>query len=122
MYFPVDLWFRAFLLTVAVELPVVAILLRRFEPDRLRLVLLILLANLASHPAVWFIWTQLFLVGTPEYVVVAEGWAVAIEAVFYWAVFRGLPGWRALVVALVANAASLVVGQLVSAAWPDLLA
>ena len=120
MYFPVDLWFRAFLLTVLVEVPIVAFSLRRFEPSRPRLLLLILFANLASHPAVWFIFTQLFLVGTPEYLVAAESWAVAAEALFYWAAFRGLPVRRAIVVSLAANAASFIVGQLVSAAWPDL--
>ncbi len=121
MYFPIDLWFRAFLLTVIVEVPIVAFLLRRFEPTRPRLLLLILFANLASHPPVWFIFTQLFLVGTTAYLVAAEGWAVAAEALFYWAAFRGLPVRRAIVVSLAANAVSFVVGQLVSGAWPDLL-
>jgi hypothetical protein len=121
VYFPVDLWFRAFLLTVAVEVPLVAFLLRRYEPSRPRLVFLALFANLASHPAVWFIFTQLLLVGTPEYFLVAEGWAVAVEALFYWAAFRGLPAGRAVLVSLAANAASFLLGQLVTAAWPDLL-
>ncbi len=121
MFFPVDLWFKAFLLTLAVEVPLVAFLLRGYEPSRSRLVLLALFANLASHPAVWFIFTQLLLVGTPEYLVVAEGWAVAAEAVFYWAVFRGLSAPRAILVSLAANAASFLLGQLVTAAWPNLL-
>ena len=76
MFFPADIWFRAFVLTLAVELPIAGVLLRRYEPSRTRLLLLILFANLASHPAVWFIFTQWFLVGTPEYVIAAEGWAV----------------------------------------------
>ena len=121
MYFPVDLWFRAFLLTVAVEVPLAAFLLRRFEPSRARLVILLLFANLASHPAVWFIFTQLFLIGTWEYLLVVEGWAVAIEALFYWTAFPGLPARRAIAVSLAANAASVLVGQVLTAAWPDLL-
>jgi hypothetical protein len=121
VFFPVDLWFRAFLLTVAVEVPIAAFLLRRFEPDRLRLVLLVLFANLASHPAVWFIFTQLFLIGTPEYLVAAEGWAVAAEAVFYWVAFRGLPVRWAIAISFVANAASFLLGELLAAAWPGLL-
>ena len=121
MYFPIELWFRAFLLTVIVEVPIVAFLLRRFEPSRPRLLILVLFANMASHPAVWFIFTQLFLVGTPEYLVAAESWAVAAEALFYWAAFRGLPVRRAILVSLAANAASFLVGQLVTAARPDLL-
>ena len=121
MYFPVDLWFRAFLLTVLVEVPLAAFLLRRFEPSRPRLLILLLFANLASHPAVWFIFTQLLLIGTWEYLLVAEGWAVAAEALFFWVAFPGLPARRAIAVSLAANAASVLIGQLVSAAWPGLL-
>jgi hypothetical protein len=96
VFFPVDLWFRAFLITIVVEVPIVAALLWRFERSRPRLILLILFANLASHPAVWFIFTQLFLVGTWGYILASEGWAVAAEACFYWAAFRGLPVRRAI--------------------------
>ena len=120
MFFPADVWFRAFVLTLAVELPIAGVLLRRYEPAWPRLLVLIVFANLASHPAVWFIFTQWFLVGTPEYVIAAEGWAVGIEALFYWAVFRGLSPGRALLVSLAANAASFLVGRVLVAAWPDL--
>ena len=121
MYFPADLWLRAFLLTVLVEVPLAAYLLRRFGPSRPRLLLLLLFANLASHPAVWFIFTQPFLVGTWEYLLVAEAWAVAVEALFYWTALPGLPARRAIAVSLAANAASVLAGQLVTAVWPTLL-
>ncbi len=121
MFFPVDEWLRAFLLTLAVELPIAALLLRRYEPSWPRLLLLVFFANLASHPAVWFIFTQWFLVGTPGYVIAAEGWAVGIEALFAWAVFRGLSARRALLVSLAANAASFLLGRLLLTIWPDLL-
>jgi hypothetical protein len=120
VFFPADIWFRAFLLTLAVELPIVALLLRRFEPSWPRLLVLILFANLASHPAVWFVFTQLFLMGTWSYVIAAEGWAVGTEALFYWAAFRGVSARRAVAVSLVANAASFLVGRLSVAVWPDL--
>lgn len=120
MFFPVDEWFRAFLLTLAVELPIAAILLRHYEPAWPRLVVLLVFANLASHPAVWFIFTQLFLIGTRSYVIAAEGWAVGAEALFYWTVFRGLSVCRAIVVSLAANAASFLVGRLLVTLWPDL--
>jgi hypothetical protein len=120
MFIPVDLWFRAFLLTLAVEVPVAATFLVRWEPSRSRLVVLVVFANLASHPAVWFVFTQLLLLGTPTYVLVAEGWAIACEAVFYLAVFRGLP-WRwAIGISVAANVASFLVGRLVVAVWPGL--
>ena len=118
MFFPVEHWFRAFLLTLAVEAPIAAYLLRRAEPDRVRLVLLAAFASLATHPIVWYVWTQPFLVGTPEYLVVAESWAVGVEAVFYWAAFRRAGPFRAIIVSLVANAASFLAGIVVGTIWP----
>lgn len=118
MYIPVDAWFRAFLLTLVVEVPIVALLLRRWEPSRPRLLALVFFANLASHPAVWFVFTQLLVIGTPGYLAVAEAWAIGCEALFYWAAFRGLPVRRATVVSLAANAASFAVGLLVTGVWP----
>lgn len=120
MFIPVDFWLRAFLLTLAVEAPIVALLLRRWEPSRPRLLAFIVFANLASHPAVWFVFTQLLLIDTPGYVLVAEGWAVGCEAVFYWVALRGLPARWAIATALFANAASFLVGQLVVVLWPQL--
>ena len=118
MYFPASAWLAAFLLTLAVEIPVAGYLLRRTEPDRVRLVLLVVFANLATHPIVWYVITQPFLIGTWEYVLVAEAWAVAAEAVFYAVVFRGIAARRAIAVAVVANAASFLVGWVVSEVWP----
>ena len=92
MFFPISGWFTAFVLTLAIEIPIAAFLLRRAEPHRLRLVVLIVFANLATHPAVWYVFTQPFLVGTLEYTLAAEAWAISAEAVFYWAAIRGLPG------------------------------
>jgi hypothetical protein len=114
MFFPVGDWFAAFVLTVAIELPLVAFLLRRHEPSLTRLVALVLFANLATHPAVWFIFTQLFLVGTLAYVVAAEGWAMVAEAVFYLVTIRGLPLQRAVLAALAGNAASFLIGRLLA--------
>jgi hypothetical protein len=121
MFFPVEEWFAAFLMTIVVEVPIVVVMLRRSEPDLARLAGIALFANLASHPAVWFVFTQLFLVGTPEYLVAAEGWAVAIEAAFYVVVIRGVSMPRALAVSLVANAASFAVGRLVGEAVLEVL-
>jgi hypothetical protein len=118
VYFPASGWLAAFLLTLAVEVPVAAWMLRRAEPDRIRLVVLVVFANLATHPIVWYVLTQPFLVGTWEYIVVAEAWAVAAEAVFYWAAFRSAGPRRAVAVAVAANAASFVAGVIVGEIWP----
>jgi hypothetical protein len=120
MFFPVSGWFAAFLVTLAVEIPIAAFLLRGAGLDRLRLIVLIVFANLATHPAVWYVFTQLFLVGTPEYTLAAEAWAIGAEAVFYWAAIRGLPVRRAVAVAVAANAVSFIVGRLVGEFWPEL--
>lgn len=122
MFFPVSEWFPAFVLTLVVEAPVVLLLVRRAEPSIGRLAILFVTVNLATHLAVWYVATQLFTVGSPTYVVVAEGWAIAAESVFYAAALRGLGARRAVLVAVTANAASFVAGRLLGAYWPDLLA
>jgi len=120
MFFPVSGWFAAFVLTVAVEIPIVAYLLRRAEQDLLRRVSLAVLANLATHPVVWFVITQLLLVGTTGYILVAETWAVGAEAVFYGVAVRGTSARRAIAVSVAANAASFLAGRLAGNLWPDL--
>jgi hypothetical protein len=120
VFIPVEIWFRAFVLTLVVEAPVVALLLRRWEPSRPRLLVLIVFANLASHPAVWFVFSQLLDIGTQDYVLAVEAWAIASEALFYSAAIRGLPVRQAIVASLVANTASYLVGLLAVALWPQL--
>jgi hypothetical protein len=120
MFFPVGGWVAAFVLTLASELPIAAWLLRRAEPDLARRIVLIVFANLVTHPAVWYVFSQWFVVGTLAYTLAAEGWAVAAEAVFYLVTIRGLGVNRAIVVSVVANAASFAIGRVVSAVSPDL--
>lgn len=120
MYLPVHAWLAAFLLTVAVEIPMVALLLRGRPPGGWRLLVLVVFANLATHPAVWFIFPQLFLVGTLPFTLAAETWAVAAEAVFYGTAFRGISPLRAIGTALVANATSFFIGLVVTEAVPGL--
>src|SRR5215203_3034489 len=112
-------WFPAFLLTLAVEAPLVVVLLRRLEPHLGRLAVLVVTVNLATHLAVWYVFTQRLLPGTVAYVVVAEGWAIGAEALFYWAAVRGLSARGAIAIAAAANAASFVVGRAVTLLAPD---
>lgn len=120
MYFPISGWFAAFVLTLAVEVPIVVYLMRRAEPNVVRLSILAVFANLATHPAVWYVFTQLFLVGTAGYTLAAETWAVAVEAVFYGVAVRGISARRAIGVSLAANLSSFAVGRLVGELWPEL--
>lgn len=120
MFFPASGWFAAFVLTLAIEAPIAVVLLRQAEPDLRRLGVLIVFANLASHPVVWYVISQIVLVGTPGYTLAAEAWAIAVETAFYWAAIRGLSARRALVVAAAANATSWFAGRLISGIWPNL--
>lgn len=115
MFIPVGDWLPAFLLTLAVEVPIVVLLLGSAMPDRGRLAALAVFASLATHPAVWFVFTQLFLIGTLEYALVAEAWAIGVEAVFYAVAIEGVSLRRAALVSLAANAASFLAGRLIGA-------
>ena len=119
MFFPAGDWFAAFVLTLAVEVPIAVFLLRRAEPNLARAAAIVVFANLVSHPMVWFVWTQVFLIGTAEYVIAVETWAIAIEALFYAVVVRGLGPGRAVLIAVVANAASFAIGRVVAQLWPE---
>ena len=121
MFLPADEWLRAFLLTLVVEVPVATLLLRGFEADLRRTAALVVFANLASHPLVWYVWSQVLLMGTPEYVVAVEAWAIGIETVFYVVAFRGLGLGRAALVSVVANLASFAVGRIVTQVLPEVL-
>jgi len=119
VFFPISSWFAAFVVTLAVEAPIVVWLLRGMERDFLRLGIFIVVANLATHLAVWYVFTQLLLIGTLGYILVAETWAIAAEATLYWAAIRGLPMRRALAIAITANLASFAVGRLIGLVWPE---
>lgn len=110
MFFPIEEWFPAFLLTLVVEVVVVLLLLRRSGAGPWRLALLTAFANLATHPVAWFAITQLYVVGSTAYLAAAEGWAMAAEAVFWWAVLPAASPRRVIAVAVAANLASFVAG------------
>jgi hypothetical protein len=122
VFFPVSEWFPAFVLTLAVEAPIVFVFLRPTATDAIRIAVLFVFANLATHLVVWYVLTQLLVVGTAEYVAVAESWAIAAETVFYAAAFPEISGRRAVAVSVTANLASFVAGRLLVGFWPDLMA
>ena len=118
MFVPASIWFPAFVLTVAVEALVVWLLTRGLERDTLRTLALVLFANLATHPIILFVMTQLLIAGTTTFVVVAEGWAIGAEAVFYALVLRRPGPTGALATSIVANAASFAAGAAAAAVLP----
>ena len=107
-------WLTAFLLTLAIEAPLVVVLLRRYEEKAARRVLVAVFANLATHPLVWFVFPALPLAPWPRFWA-SELWAAAAEAVFCAATVRGLTASRAATISLLANASSATFGLALSA-------
>jgi hypothetical protein len=103
-------WSRAFVLTWFVELMVAVPLLGAHEP-RWRRLTVVSLAQLASHPAVWFIFPALHWRRFP-YLLVSEVWAMAIELLLYRLVFTRLSWTRAFGISALANGASFALGSL----------
>ncbi|MBI5517003.1 MAG: hypothetical protein HY909_24690 [Deltaproteobacteria bacterium] len=102
-------WFRAFLWTTALEVPVAAWLLRDGDAALPRRVARVSLASVLTHPAVWFVFPFLGLSYRAQ-VAASELWAVLAELVFYRLMFWEL-GWRRCAQAsLLANALSFLTG------------
>jgi hypothetical protein len=103
----VELWLRAFAISLAVELAIGVPLLReRGWPVR---VAAVAVANLASHPILWFVLLRLGLSFEVRHVL-AEAWAIGVELGIYVLVFPAIGVRRAAAVSLLANGASLGVG------------
>ena len=109
----VELWLRAFAITLAVELAVAVPTLRdRSWPTRIAAVVV---ANLASHPILWFVLLRLGLSFEVRHVL-AEVWAIGAELGIYVLVFPTIGVRRAAAVSLLANGGSLGVGIALRAA------
>jgi hypothetical protein len=113
------LWLKAFALTCLLETPLGARLLRPSEPRLLRRVLAVLVANLASHPAVWFVFPELGAAHPGATLALSEFWAFASELGIYRLVFPSpsLTLRRAALIAALANALSFATGWALRAAW-----
>lgn len=102
-------WLKAFALTALIEASVGAYLLRDDEPHVGRRIGLLIYAQLASHPAVWFIFPRV-IENFDTMVVVAEAWAVLSEALFFVIAFPKVGPVRALGVAALNNGLSFGAG------------
>ena len=109
------LWLRGFGLTIAIEESIAVPLLAPVEPGRVRRVLAVLLANLSTHPLVWFFFTRVgwsWAVG----IWVAEAWAFGFEIVAYRVIFANASWKRCALVSVSANGVSYLLG-LLAARW-----
>lgn len=112
-------WLTAFLLTLAIEVPVAGGLLVRHEASRARLAGKLVFANLATHPLVWFAFP--LLPGSWALTTgLAETFAWLAEAAFFLVVFPGLRPGKALLVSFAANATSFGLGLLLYLSVPGL--
>jgi hypothetical protein len=115
---PVLRFLVAFALTVVVELGVAVPLLAPgpgsgseplAESSLLRRIATVCVAQMATHPAVWFFW-PLFGWPRPVYLLVAESFALVTELLIYRLVFQRLSWARVLSASALANGASVVLG------------
>jgi hypothetical protein len=105
-------WFRAFVWTLFFEQIAGGVALRAEFPP-LRRASVITVCNLASHPAVWFVFPELGAAWGSSHgltLLVSEVWAFAIEAWIYWLFLGNGRVKTALITSLVANGASFTLG------------
>ena len=105
-------WLIAFAVTLLIEAPIATALLAPAEPSWKRRTALALFAQLVSHPAVWFVFPALGLLGVrwTASTALAEAWAFVIEAVFYRVALPSLTARRAMTTSAISNAASFGAG------------
>lgn len=115
MTFWVAGWLRAFGLTLFIELPIAVPLLAPAEPRLGRRAAAVVLANLATHPLVWFLFPGLAL-SRGTRVGLSEAWAFLAELAIYRIVWPNLSVRRSAITALCANAASFALGLILGSA------
>jgi hypothetical protein len=105
-------WLRAFLLTVAIECPLVMLLTAQSHVAWPKRACLVLAAQLMTHPSVWYVFPA--IPGLPRYatLVLSELFAWLAEAAFYAMVDVAPTKLNAVGVAGLANGTSLGIGLL----------
>lgn len=117
---PLAVYLPSLLFTLAVELPLLIVLLRGRAPAA-KALLAGLLGTGVMHPLLWYVWPQLFS-DYWAYIVSGELLVLVVEAVVIQAIAR--PGAaRALAASGIANAASYLGGALLKASglWESVL-
>jgi hypothetical protein len=103
------LWIRGFAFTLAVEEVIAVPLLASVETSRARRMSVVLIANLATHPLVWFFFARLGWSRT-TLAWVAESWAFGFEIFAYRVIFPMATWRRCTLVSVAANSASFLLG------------
>ncbi len=103
-------WLPAFLLTLAIEVPVALMFVRVPGRTRARVAVVVALASLVSHPLLCFVLLRCLPGAFVARVLVGEAVVIAIEAIV---IHIGLPPMRwahAIAASATINAASYLVG------------
>jgi hypothetical protein len=101
-------WLGAFLLTLAIEVPLAVACLRAYP--RGRVIAAAVLANSVSHPLLCFVLLRVLPGPFLARVLVGEMTVIVLEALVYLNVLRPIRPGHALAVSATLNAASYLVG------------
>lgn len=104
-------WLRAFLFTLAVEVPIFVLMVRG-EVPAWRAALAGAAGTCVTHPALWFLWSQIIADYT-LYIVTGEALVASIEAASFFVLARPSSFWTAIAASFLANGASYGLGLLV---------
>ncbi len=110
-------WIRAFLLTLAIEIPVFAAIGRKLIGKKKiswpRLIIAAGTGTLLTHPLLWFVWPRIISDYTTS-IILGELLIALIESATFYAIARPIRLPHAVITAFAANAASYAIGQLIS--------
>lgn len=118
----VTMWLLAFLLTLAIEVPLVLLLTESPVGDfqgsqsvmpRRKVACLAAVAQLMTHPAVWFLFPHIPWMSHGTSFVLSEVWAWTAEAALYAFMAVAPSTLRAIAVSALANGASLAIGLVI---------
>jgi hypothetical protein len=110
------MWLRAFVVTAFIEIPIVVVLTRGTAFPAWRRAMVALLGQIATHPAVWFIFPRIAGLTGLQATVLSESWAFLAEACLYAVALPGVRPLRALGISAIANGTSYGLG-LALCAW-----
>jgi len=111
------MWIRAFVLTALIEIPIVVALTRGTAFPAWRRAAIAFFGQIATHPAVWFIFPSIVGLSGRQATLLSELWACLAEACLYAVALPGVRPLRALGVSAIANGASYGLGLAIYASW-----
>ncbi len=107
---PLSHWLLLYLKTLAVEIPIYALLTRRIVAPT-RAILAAVICSTITHPLLIYGWPRL-MPDYRTYIVSGEILVAILESVIFYVVARPIPWSRAIAASFIANAASFGLGVL----------